>query len=182
MIQGEDQPAYEIQAAGVFYRGTISEVSRDPNNPPGTILRDRTINRRADRPDAAHPVVCILIKGAVVERHDRSNVFVLISHLNEWRDEETFHLREMCGNACSGREVRNLRVAANYIMGGTRVRYERAKPEPPEGIDFQVAAGTLRDPGPAIEQASSRDGHSVRKGRSAYLSQDRKGGQDQTNK
>ena len=182
MIQGEDRPSYEIQAAGVFHRGTISEVSSDPYNPPGTILRDRAINGRADRPNAAHSVVCILIKGAIVDRHDGSNVLVLEGHLNEWRDEEAFHLREMRGNACSGREIRNLRVAADYIVGGTRVRYECAKPEPPQGIDFQVAAGTLRDPGPAIKQTGSRNGHSVRNRRSAYLSQYRRGGQDQTHK
>jgi len=136
MIQGEDQPSYEIEPAGIFHCWTISEVSSDPYNPTGTILRDRTIDGRADRPDAPHSVVRILIKGAIVERHDGSNVFVLVSHLNEWRNEETFHLREMSGKACSGREIRNLRVATNYLVGRMRVRYDCAKPEPREGINL----------------------------------------------
>jgi hypothetical protein len=101
------------------------------------------------------PVVSITISGSIVEQDGESIVLVLISHLNEWRDEETFYFGEVCSHAPPCREIRNSRAATIHFMRGSRVRYDRAKAKPSEGINFQVRAGSFRDPSPAKVQAGS---------------------------
>ena len=57
MIQREDQTSYEIQALAAIRRRVVSKISPDPRNPAGTVLYDRSIDSRANRPHPAHLII-----------------------------------------------------------------------------------------------------------------------------
>jgi hypothetical protein len=139
----------------VFYRWPVSKVSSDPHDPAGTVLRDTTIDGRADRPNAVHLVISIMVKTPIVERDDDSIVLVLRGHLNERRNEEAFHLRKMRSNTSAGRKIRHSRLATIDPVDVLRVGEDSTKSQPPERINFEVAARTLGDPGPPEEKARS---------------------------
>ncbi len=172
MIQWKNHPANKIHTLGVLSCRAISEVPSDPHDPSWAVSGDRTIKSRASSPNAPQVVISIVVDGPIGKWDGDSIVFVLVGHLPERRNEETFDLGGMHCDTAPGREIRDPRFAAIYPVGGFRVRNDPAKTHPSNRINFQVGARTLGGSGPAEKEASSYERHPSFERRRDLLRQD----------
>ena len=57
-----------------------------------------------------------MVKRAIAERHEDSVVLTLKSYLNERRNKNAFHLREVCGDASAAQEIGDSGVPLLNVM------------------------------------------------------------------